>query len=97
MNTIKYLLAVLFLLQGITGFGQKGSSDYFYYKGNRFFIQRDHSSIGLVVETGNDAGYVRSLFAPTGDQLSPVQEDYTRGSVQPADRQALNRKQVKTW
>lgn len=97
MKTTKYLLAVLFLFTGITGFAQKGSSDFFYYKGNKFFIERDYRSIGLMVETGYTADYIKSLFANTGEQLSPVQEDYTRGSVQTADRKALNRKQVRTW
>lgn len=97
MKQVKYIITVLFLFAGMAGYSQLKSDYFYYYKGEKFYLQPDYSTIGLSVESNYTDTYVKSLFLNTGEQLSPVQEDYARSSVKATDRQALNRKPVKTW
>lgn len=97
MKNFKHLVTVMLLFSAITGYAQPAGDYFYYYKGQKFYLQTDTRNIGISIEGNYSPEYIKSLFYSSGDVLSPVQEDFTRSTVNSIDAQSVSRKGTKTW
>ncbi len=91
MKNLKIILSLIFLLIISASYGQKNTRYFYYYKGEKLFLELNTEVISV---TTNDNS-TNSFNAPS-QKASKVIEDHTRSSLITTDAEAKSRQQIKT-
>lgn len=93
MKNIKLILGILTLL--ISG-GSYGQSNYFYYyNGEKFFLELDTQNMAINTKE-NTTAFIEPYLSDNAS-LGTLTEDYTRGSVIAVDELAKMNQNIKTY
>ncbi|WP_109098184.1 S8 family serine peptidase [Aquimarina sp. AU58] len=88
---IKVILSLL--LFSITGYGQNQLDNYYYYKGEKVFLDIDTKTISISFEGENSINSLKN----NSNEISEIIEDRTRAIVDVIGNSAKQRKNIKAY
>ncbi len=89
-----FSLILLFCTIGI--YGQQQLDNYYYYKGEKVFLNINTKTISVSFEGESSINAFSSLQSST-TQISEIVEDHTRTSMNSIDKSATQRRNIKTY
>ncbi|QKX06886.1 S8 family serine peptidase [Aquimarina sp. TRL1] len=97
MQNIIYKIAPLMLLFfAVNVFGQKQSDTFYYYKGEKFFLDIDTKTISISFEGENSINSFKSLRS-NSIKIKEIVEDNSRATLVSLDANANSKKAVKSY
>ncbi|WP_109097003.1 S8 family serine peptidase [Aquimarina sp. AU58] len=97
MQNIIYKIAPLMLLFfAVSVFGQKQSDTFYYYKGEKFFLDIDTRTISISFEGENSINSFKSLRS-NSIKIKEIVEDNSRATLVSLDAKAISKKAVKRY
>ncbi|WP_024772660.1 S8 family serine peptidase [Aquimarina macrocephali] len=97
MQNIIYKIAPLMLLFfTVSVFGQKQSDNFYYYKGEKFFLNINTRTISISFEGENSINSFKSLRS-NSIKIKEIVEDNSRATVVSLDAKAISKKAVKSY
>ncbi len=95
-NILFKILPLVLLFFASSIFGQNKTDNYYYYRGEKVFLEINTQTIAISFEGENSINAFAGLKSNSLDATKIV-EDHTRTSVNPIDNKATNRIGIKTY
>ncbi|HEY8936475.1 MAG TPA: S8 family serine peptidase [Cyclobacteriaceae bacterium] len=88
---------LILLLPFVSGYGQSNSKYFYYYQGNKIFLEPDKQTVAISWEGDTDINLLSSSLVVSKSKFSRIAEDHTRNTVITIDQKASSRKNLKTY
>ncbi|WP_103864583.1 S8 family peptidase [Aquimarina sp. I32.4] len=96
-NNITYkILTLILLFVTVHVFGQEKSDDFYYYKGEKFFLDVNTKTISISFEGENSINSFKSLHS-NSEKITEITEDNARATVISIDDKTTNKKHIKSY
>ncbi|MBL7726963.1 MAG: S8 family serine peptidase, partial [Dinghuibacter sp.] len=97
MKYRQYLVIILLLFSGMAGFAQRNSEYFYYYKGEKLYLQPDYSTIAVSIVSPAKPSWLTASLNDGAAAVSVLEEDKARANAVVVDAAAQKKAGTTTW